>query len=201
MDSTDKKWLRSGMRQKLRNMPMEIQESKSKQIRSLVEQSGRLAANKPILIFASLPGEPILLPLLERHEPGPLFCFPRVVGTQLEIRQVSSLAGLLPGYAGILEPQPETCPLFPIHELKAILLPGLLFDPSTGGRLGKGKGYYDRLLEKISGGPNSSPTILGVCFSEQLGPVPLQSHDQNVDAIVTEKKIIQIPGSPFLTSA
>lgn len=195
MKSGEKTLLRSRVRQSLRNLSIEIQGLKSKQIRSLIEQSHYLGADKPILIFASLPGEPNLLPLLEEHQSGQIFCFPRVVDSQLEVRRVSSTVDLIPGYAGILEPSPDACPLFPIQELKGIFLPGLAFDPSNGGRLGKGKGFYDRLLNETRCISNLSPITIGVCFSCQLSHVPLQKHDQNVDAIVTEEEIILTPGS------
>lgn len=195
MKSREKTLLRSRVRQSLRNLSIEIQELKSKQIRSLIEHSDYLGADKPTLVFAPLPGEPNLLPLLEEHKSDQIFCFPRVIGFQLEIRRVSSLVDLLPGYAGILEPSPDACPLFPIQELKGILLPGLAFDPSNGGRLGKGKGFYDRLINEIRFRSNPSPITIGVCFSCQLNHVPLQKHDQNVDALVTEKGIILTSGS------
>lgn len=194
MKSGEKTLLRSRLRQRLRNLPLEIQESKSKQICSLVEQSTYLGADNPILIFASLPGEPNLLPLFEEHQSHQIFCFPRVVGSHLEIRRASSVVDLIPGYADILEPSPDACPLFPIQELKGILLPGLAFDPSNGGRLGKGKGFYDRLISELRPSSNPSPIIIGVCFSCQLSHVPLQIHDQNVDVIITEEEIILTPG-------
>jgi len=195
MKSREKTLLRSRVRQRLRNLSHEVQESKSKQICSLIEQSGYLGAANPVLTFASLLGEPNLLPLFEKYNSLQIFCFPRVVGSQLEIRRVPTIADLVPGYAEILEPSPDACPLFPIHELKTILLPGLAFDPANGGRIGKGKGFYDRLLNELRSSSNPSPITIGVCFSCQLSHVPIQNHDQNVDAIVTEEEIILTPGS------
>lgn len=190
MESEGKTLLRSRIRQRLRTLSHEAQESKSKQICSLIEQSEYLNAANPVLTFAALPGEPNLLPLFEKREPSLIFCFPRVVDSQLEIRQVFESTSLVPGYGGILEPSPDACPLFPVHELKTIFLPGLAFDPASGGRLGKGKGFYDRLLYELRSSLNPSPITIGVCFSCQLSQVPQQNHDQNVDAIVTEKGLI-----------
>jgi len=185
--------LRLRVRQRLRTLSLEAQKSKSKQICSLIEQSNYLAAANPVLIFAALPDEPNLLPLFEKRNSLQIFCFPRVIGSQLEIRRVPTTADLIPGYADIREPSPDTCPLFPIHELKTILLPGLAFDPANGGRLGKGKGFYDRLLNELRSSSDPSPITIGVCFSCQLSHVPMQSHDQNVDLIITEEQIILTP--------
>ncbi len=62
-----------------------------------------------------------------------------------------------------------------------VLVPGLGFD-LAGGRLGRGKGYYDRFLE------SHEALRIGLCWSEQiLQKVPLESHDCLMDFIITEK--------------
>jgi 5-formyltetrahydrofolate cyclo-ligase len=64
------------------------------------------------------------------------------------------------------------------------LVPGLAFDPA-GGRLGRGAGYYDRLLTKFEG------VRVGVCFSELLvDEVPTEAHDIQMDFVVTPEGII-----------
>jgi 5-formyltetrahydrofolate cyclo-ligase len=53
------------------------------------------------------------------------------------------------GAFGIREPAPA-CPAFPLNRLDFSAVPGLGFDAS-GRRLGRGKGYYDRLLTGVTG--------------------------------------------------
>lgn len=66
------------------------------------------------------------------------------------------------------------------------IVPGVAFDRS-GHRLGRGRGYYDRLLSGVS-----APKI-ALAFSFQLLPMlPYESHDIVMDVIVTEKEIIRI---------
>ena len=64
---------------------------------------------------------------------------------------------------------------------------GLLGVLSDGGRLGRGGGYYDRFLKKLS--PYS--VTAGVAFAFQVvESVPLTKNDVRVQKIVTEEKTI-----------
>lgn len=69
---------------------------------------------------------------------------------------------------------------------EVIVVPGLVFS-NTGYRIGRGGGFYDRLLA------NWSPAVasIGVCFEEQLrnGWEP-EAHDRKLDLIITDKRII-----------
>ena len=69
-------------------------------------------------------------------------------------------------------------------------LPGLAFD-RRGGRIGYGKGYYDRLLSRL----RSQVPRIALAFDFQvLGTVPQDESDVRVDAIVTEKSTMNCPG-------
>lgn len=65
-----------------------------------------------------------------------------------------------------------------------VIVPGMAFD-KHGNRLGRGKGYYDRLLAQVR--QQSTPLLtIGIGFEEQLLPhIPVESHDQVLDYIVT----------------
>ena len=69
----------------------------------------------------------------------------------------------------------------------------LLFVPAlavdlAGNRLGRGKGYFDREIENLSG-----VVIYAVVFdSEVLASVPVESHDKRVDGVVTQQRILKI---------
>ncbi|MCC8035073.1 MAG: 5-formyltetrahydrofolate cyclo-ligase [Rikenellaceae bacterium] len=74
---------------------------------------------------------------------------------------------------------PSGTPHVDASQLDLVIVPGVAFD-ALGGRLGRGKGYYDRLLEKIS-----VPGI-GVCLEHQLiGQVPSEPHDRRVEMVIT----------------
>jgi len=93
---------------------------------------------------------------------------------------------LKPGYYGIPEPDPQKTDLVAGQEIDAVILPGSVFD-TGGGRLGYGGGYYDRFL--VNDAPQACR--IGLAFEMQLvEAVPLEPHDQCLDYLVTEKRII-----------
>jgi 5-formyltetrahydrofolate cyclo-ligase len=117
-----------------------------------------------IATFHPLPGEPDLTDLPKAH-PERNWVFPKVTGDELVFRLVSSPGtDLKPGAFGIMEPA-DHCPVVPPQDIDVFLCPGLAFDP-RGGRLGRGKGYYDRALSRAGYGALK----LGVCFPEQIVP-------------------------------
>jgi len=95
---------------------------------------------------------------------------------------------LVPGYCNIPEPRKEICIKNKADpsDIDTILLPGSVFDV-RGGRFGYGGGYYDRFV-------SSTPRALrvGLAFDLQIiEKAPLQSHDEILDLIVTETRIIR----------
>lgn len=189
MEKNAKTTLRKSMRQRIQSISEQSKKSHSVRICQHLENSVFLKNHPALLTYYALPTEPNLLSLFNRLNSQQVFCFPRVIGSDLEIRQVSEVTSLVPGYANISEPSTELCPLFPQQDLQVILLPGLAFDPCNGARLGKGKGFYDRLLDDLTTTSASAVITIGVCFSCQLDQVAEEEHDQRIDAIVTEKGI------------
>ena len=108
---------------------------------------------------------------------GKQLALPKVVSkTDMEFFFVEDVSRLVPGYMGIMEP----APLHPAKpsEKCLMVLPGLAFDRGFG-RLGYGGGYYDRFL------PGTRAYRIGVCHDfALLGSVPVQAHDQRMDAVV-----------------
>lgn len=85
-------------------------------------------------------------------------------------------ADLRPGRFGIGEPG-AACPPVPVTSLDFALVPGIAFD-GLGGRLGRGKGFYDRLLSQAVG------VTCGVGLDEQLvARVPVEAHDIRMNLI------------------
>jgi len=64
-------------------------------------------------------------------------------------------------------------------------VPGMAFDWS-GNRLGRGRGFYDRLLEKVSG------IKCGVGYDFQLlEKIPVEAHDAKVNFILTPSRCLR----------
>jgi 5-formyltetrahydrofolate cyclo-ligase len=97
---------------------------------------------------------------------------------------------LMTGQFGILESKPEAIRPVAGDQIDAALVPGLAFD-EAGNRLGRGKGYFDRLLRDLRG------VKIALAYDFQvLSEVPSEAHDARVDFIVTEKRVIKIRGNP-----
>lgn len=119
---------------------------------------------------------------------------PRVDGRDLVFHMIprstppqAAFDQLEAGFKGI--PEPPACwekarLLDSTQEPLAILVPGLAFD-HTGRRLGRGGGYYDRLLAKIAPAQDSL-IIAGWCWPWQIvDEVPTENHDLAVDCLLT----------------
>ncbi len=143
------------------------------------------AGARTVGLYAAQASEPDLSGLLDL--PGKAFCFPRVIGEEMEFRQCQSMELLKPGPWKLLEPDPGQCPTVPPSEIHLLLIPGLAFTRS-GGRLGHGGGFYDRFL--ICTHPRA--VKVGVCFHVQLAEaLPLEEHDHEVDWVVTEREVVR----------
>ncbi len=64
------------------------------------------------------------------------------------------------------------------------IIPGRAFDLS-GNRLGRGFGCYDIFLKNVKG------RKIALAYEQQLTKIPAEKHDEKVDIIITEKRIIQ----------
>jgi len=116
---------------------------------------------------------------------------PYCVDDRLELAQIESFAELAPGAFDILEPTPEVRANSErrrtIADIDVVVTPGSAFD-RTGGRLGYGKGYYDRLLTTAN---RERTTCIGLAFDCQIVPdLPLEAHDVRMDLVVTETDTI-----------
>ncbi len=111
---------------------------------------------------------------------------PYCLARHLELFCFSSFSDLAPGTLGILEPRPELREQndrrAKVQELDLVVIPGLAFD-RQGGRLGYGKGYFDRLLL----GARPDALLAAVAFECQLfDAVPMQPYDVRVDMVITQ---------------
>lgn len=118
---------------------------------------------------------------------------PYCEGREIELFRLDSLAELAPGIMHVLEPKAELRRQPGRHvapaEIDLIVTPGLAFD-RRGGRLGYGKGYYDRFFHRV----RADAVKAAVCFECQMFPeIPLLPHDVRMDMVVTEKAVYRAP--------
>ena len=106
---------------------------------------------------------------------------------KVAILKVDSLdKDLRTGARGVLEPNPERCKPVPIQKIDIAIIPGQAFD-EKGGRVGSGRGYYDRFIPELP----ATTRKVALAFEEQILPlIPTESHDRHVDIIITDKRTI-----------
>jgi 5-formyltetrahydrofolate cyclo-ligase len=74
-----------------------------------------------------------------------------------------------------------------VEELDLVVVPGVAFD-RAGGRMGHGKGYYDKLLEHA----RPDTPLVALAFECQLFPeIPAEAHDVFMDKVVTEAAVYE----------
>jgi 5-formyltetrahydrofolate cyclo-ligase len=143
---------------------------------TLLESHPLFLEAKVVLLYHSLADEVCTHPFIEHWSARKTILLPLVSGEQLELRVYSS-ANLRPGSFGILEPTGSA--LFTAYDqIDLAVVPGVAFD-RKGNRLGRGKGYYDRLLPQLK-----APRI-GICFPFQLvDEVPAEPTDTPMDEVI-----------------
>lgn len=150
----------------------------------------------PVLCYSPLPDEPNLRPLFAAlQQSGIPLALPRVAEDQttLEIFVWQVGARFVSGAFGIDEPDPATWQALPASALGAALIPGLAFDPATGIRLGRGAGYYDRLLAR----PDFRAETVGIALPWHLATaLPADPHDHPMHFLATPGGIHRISPAP-----
>lgn len=159
------------------------------------------------LAYLPLADEPDLIPLLAMLlEEGHTLALPRMTlggrgagemvgvgagpGGTLSLHHVRHLgADLVTGPFGVREPGPR-CKAVAPKAVSLAILPGRAFT-ETGARLGRGKGFYDRLLATL-------PTAyrLALAYDEQVVPaLPAEPHDAPIHHLITPTRWLEF-GAP-----
>jgi 5-formyltetrahydrofolate cyclo-ligase len=162
-------------------------------------RAGALALSMPELSGSPVSGfwpirseidpRPLLLAL---HARGQALALPAVVPPDLVFRAWAPGEPLERKPFGLSEPSAEASRRPP----RILLVPLAAFD-RAGGRLGYGRGYYDRTLAALRA---QGPAVaIGFAFAAQEVPeVPMGSGDERLDAVVTEEEVIRIPSGALL---
>ena len=183
----DKDAHRSDGRAKRAGMPAAVRSEASERIAARIQE---LLPHLPLTALAYSPtGDEVDVSTLvdDLRRAGVRIAYPRVCAPgAMTLHWTADAGDLAPGYCGILEPRddaPEASP----DEIEIVLVPGLAFDESCC-RLGRGGGFYDRLLPRLAPGT----LTIGLAFDEQItDALPREPHDMRVDVVVTPTRVLR----------
>ena len=146
------------------------------------------------LVYVSHASEVVTESLIEqRLTNGYRTAVPWCESDRLKLFLLESMSELSPGTHGIREPLPslrsDSRKQVSIEDVQTVLLPGIAFD-ERGGRLGQGRGYYDKLLSTS----DSRIRLIGLAFDCQIvEAVPCDQHDIRLNYVVTETQTYRCP--------
>lgn len=131
-----------------------------------------------VAVYSALPGEVDLSSLVAGLDR--IWVFPKVVGEELVFHEVRNIRkDLVVGKFNVLEPK-KWLPVIDVGEIDLFLCPGLGFD-HTGARIGRGRGFYDRVLARA----REDAVKVGVCFGFQfVEKVDMEEHDIRMNQVI-----------------
>lgn len=179
---------RGEARARLRALDDRARRTASARVAERVWTVPEVAAARVLLLYAALPGEVETDAIAEAAaRRGVVVTYPRCLPEtrEMALHRVARADELRPGAYGIREPDVDSCPLVTTDEIDVALVPGLAWD-RTGGRLGRGAGYYDRLFAT----PAWRGFRCGLFFAAQeLDALPTEPWDVPLHAVVTEREV------------
>lgn len=151
----------------------------SDEILGRLEESPLFQSAHTILLYHSLPDEVHTHQFIDRWSKEKQILLPVIVGGDLELRHYAGAKDMSLNTYGISEPCGMRFTAY--NEIDLAIIPGMAFD-SKGNRLGRGKGFYDKLLPHIQ-----APKV-GICFDFQLlDEVPAETFDVKMDHVISTR--------------
>ncbi|MDO5526795.1 MAG: 5-formyltetrahydrofolate cyclo-ligase [Prevotella sp.] len=176
---TSKKILRETIRQRKRQYSTQELSDMSLAVVERLKANSQFSHARTLFIYSSLSDEVDTTTLLDSLALcGKTVVLPKVVDAEnMELRLYTGREDLAVGSYSIMEP---TGKLFTaLHDIDVAVVPGMAFD-RNGHRLGRGKGYYDRILAQM---PQAYK--IGICFDFQLMEnIPHDAHDVSMDEVI-----------------
>ena len=175
---------KSDIRKHIKACKLNIQQEDRREaaisVMNKIETLPQFKEAKNILLYNALPDELPTDCMLERWESDKDLFLPVVCGDTLVIKRYNRDM-LKVGAFGIIEPMGEEVD---VDLIDLIIVPGVAFDRKRN-RLGRGKGFYDRLLT------TSNAFFAGVGYHIQLiDTIPVEKHDIKMNCIITEREIL-----------
>jgi 5-formyltetrahydrofolate cyclo-ligase len=172
-----KKQIRKTVKEHKSKFDINLSEIASNKIFGELEKLPEFFNAKTVLAYWSLADEVNTHTFINNWYKTKRFLLPLVIGSELELRVFSGIQSMSKGPSfGIMEP--INGDVVSIEEVDFAIIPGVAYD-LRGNRLGRGKGYYDKLLS------NKSIFKIGICFAFQVFPqIPVDRFDIPVDKVI-----------------
>lgn len=188
--STQKQQARSSIAERMAKMKAG---DKAAESRSICRRIREELPGEQLLICGYYPmvTEVDVLPLLkELIKEGHTIALPHKEGRAFAFRIIKSFEDLVTGPFNVPEPHDDD-PIAELNKIDLVLLPGRGFD-QLGNRLGRGNGGFDIFLSALRK-VNDRTEAWGICYDcQMLRSVPMDTHDEKVDAVVTARGIQRI---------
>ena len=184
----EKKELRRTIRAKMRNeWTEEYRQTVSEHVCQQIETFLPFVRSHCIALYCAMPDEVDLTAILERYQGEKRLLIPRVEGDEINFYAYQSDSLVTSEDYKILEPTAAVEEAVDIAEIELILVPGLAFDPH-GGRMGRGKGFYDRFFARC-------PHALRVAVTSSMQiveQIPLEPWDVTMHYIISDSKTYEV---------
>ncbi len=177
-----KKTLRKKVAEKKRSYSQKKLQDLSEEVISTLELTEVFQNAKVVLAYYSMADEVNTHELIKKHRLQKQFLLPMVNNDELIVKKYVSEESMQTSGFGIKEPTGET--FLEYDKIDLVIVPGVAFDRALN-RMGRGKGFYDRLLPKIK-----APKV-AVCFDFQLmEKIPANRGDIKMNMVVCQNEII-----------
>ncbi|MCW3786372.1 5-formyltetrahydrofolate cyclo-ligase [Plebeiibacterium sediminum] len=172
----DKNELRKVIQKRKKNLSKEERIASSMEVFKALEASPIFQNATHLLCYWSLFDELDTHYFVNKYCKNKSIYLPRVVGDEVEIVPYCGEASMEKGAFGIMEPNGSAISNY--NEIDLVIVPGVAFT-TDGYRMGRGGGYYDRLLPLLA-----NATKVGVAYKcQMLNQVPIEPHDVKMDQV------------------
>ncbi|HRK70492.1 MAG TPA: 5-formyltetrahydrofolate cyclo-ligase [Micropepsaceae bacterium] len=191
---SQKETIRRDMLRRAQSASAAYGEDAARQVAEILLPALSLPAGSAVAGYAPLKSEIDPTLLLERlHKANHRIALPVVEGDNVPL----SFRLWRPGDKLVAGPfGTRTTSESQIIEPALVLVPLVAFD-AKGHRLGRGGGYYDRTLTELRA--RGSVLAVGLAFDcQRHEDLPVEDHDEALDAVVTERQLYRFSLSPLL---
>lgn len=194
----EKSRIRDEMRRKRNALTRDNAESKSSAIAANLMKTVEYKDAKAVMFYAAKGSEVQTREMIEaalREGKTVLLPITNMEKKEIEAAVIENCGSdLKEGAFGIMEPKQDWAHSTTVElgvnpkdeeKINAVIVPGVAFD-IEGHRLGYGHGFYDKLLKRLRA------VKIGLAYDFQImDKLPRESHDEKMDIIVTEHRIIR----------